>query len=96
MHQALAPSLPVTGGTPLGEYMTADHRQRLNVRAIRVTLASARRHATPEQVELCNVRARQLLENARDQATAPSVITEIEALQADLDRVSGAAQQRRG
>lgn len=79
---------------PAGEHMTDEHRQRLNMRAIRVTLASARRHATPHQVDLCIARARQLLENARDQATAPSVISEIEALQAELRGADRSAQQR--
>lgn len=76
--------------------MTDDYRQRLNVRAIRVTLASVRRHATPDQVGLCIVRARQLLEHARDQATAPAVIFEIEALEAELQSASAAAHQREG
>lgn len=74
--------------------MTDDHRQRLNVRAIRVTLASAHRHATPHQVELCDARALQLLEQARDQATSASVISEIEAFQAELRGADRAAQQR--
>lgn len=76
--------------------MTDDDRQRLNVRAIRVTLASARRHAPPQQADLCITRARQLLENARVQATAASVLSQIEALDAELRAADGVAHQREG
>lgn len=74
--------------------MTDDERQRLNVRAIRVSLASALRHAPPHKRDLCIARARQLLDLVRHQATAASVISDIEALEAELRDAEGAAHQR--
>jgi hypothetical protein len=76
--------------------VTDDKRQRLNVRAIRVSLASALRHLPPEQAALCIARARQLAEHARDQATAPTVLADISALEAMLEGAEGAADQREG
>lgn len=75
--------------------MSDDRRQLLGVRAIRVTLASALRHATPEQRDLCIGRARQLLAHVREEATASAVIAEIEAMEAQLP-TSAEADQREG
>lgn len=74
--------------------MTDDARQRLNVRTIRVTLESAYRYASSDGVDRCIARARQLLEHARREATAASVILDIEALETELRDVDGAAHQR--
>lgn len=74
--------------------MIEEERQRLNVRGIRVTLASALRHAPPDQADLCIARARQFLAHARRQAMAASVFLDIEALEAELDAVDGAAHRR--
>lgn len=74
--------------------MTDEERQRLNVRAIRVTLASALRHAGPHQADLCMARARQLLEHVRHQAKAASVLSDIDALEAELRGSEGAPHQR--
>lgn len=76
--------------------MTDDHRQRMNVRAIRVSLASALRHATPNQTDLCLARARQLLDQARHGATGESVLSEIRALESELQRADGVAHEREG
>ncbi len=65
--------------------MTDEERQRMNVRAVRVSLSAALRYASPDQAQQCKARARQLLENARRQTTAPAVISEIEAVEAELD-----------
>jgi hypothetical protein len=65
--------------------MTPEKLQRMNVRIIRVTLRSALRHIGPEQASLCIGRARLLLDHARSEATFASVLTEIEALQAELE-----------
>ena len=71
-----------------------DGRQLMNVRTIRVTLASALRHLPPEKVEPCIARARQLLQHAREETTAASVLADIEALDAELRDADGAARQR--
>lgn len=76
--------------------MTAAARQRLNVRTIRVSLAAARRHAPPDGMDRCIARARQLLEHARREATTASVISDIDAVEAELRGVGAAAQQRQG
>jgi hypothetical protein len=73
-----------------------DERQRLNVRTIRLTLASALHHIPPDQAALCVARARQLLTHARNEASAPSVISDIEAVEAELDSADGTARQREG
>lgn len=77
-----------------GERMTTEHRQLMNVRTIRVTLVSALRHLPPDKADLCIARARQLLDHAREEATAASVLADIEALAAELRAGDGAAQQR--
>jgi hypothetical protein len=59
-----------------------------------VTLASALRHVPPDQAGLCIARARQFLDHIRDQATAASVLSDIKALDAELDGLGRAAQQR--
>lgn len=64
--------------------MTDEERQRMNVRVIRVTLNAALRNASPQEVEQCRARARQLLADARRNTTAAVVISEIEALQDEL------------
>jgi hypothetical protein len=64
--------------------MTSEHRQRMNVRAIRVTLTSALRHVNPEQAKPCMARARELLDHARREATTAAVVADIDALVADL------------
>lgn len=74
--------------------MTSDHRQRMNVRTIRVTLASALRHLPPDKVDPCVARARQLLDHARDEATAASVLADIEALDAELRSASDVEHRR--
>ena len=76
--------------------MNNDERQRLNVRAIRVTLASALRHAGPDQTDRCVDRARQLLDHARSQATHPSVLADIDALDAELAGTDATAHQLDG
>jgi hypothetical protein len=76
--------------------VTVDERQRLNIRTIRVSLASALRHLPPDKAVLCIGRARQLTEHARRQATAASVLADIEALETELERAGGAAHQRQG
>lgn len=68
--------------------MNAEERQRLNVRAIRVTLASALRHVAPERRQVCIDRAIELLAHVRNEATDPSVIAEVDALAVEL-RASG-------
>jgi hypothetical protein len=73
--------------------MTSEHRQRMNIRAIRVTLASALRYVAPEQAGLCVDRARQLLEHARMEATSAAVLGDIDALDAEL-ATTAAAHQR--
>ena len=78
-----------------GDEGVTDERQRLNVRAIRVTLASALRHLPPDQAAVSIGRARQLLAHARAEATVPGVISDIEALEAELQG-AGAAAQREG
>ena len=65
--------------------MTDQERQRMNVRVIRVTLDAALRHASPQEAHQCRARARQLLLDARRNTTAAAVISEIEALQDELD-----------
>lgn len=60
--------------------MNDAERQRMNLRTIRVTLASALRTTTSEQAERCRARAQQLLQQARDQASDPAVVGEIDAL----------------
>lgn len=65
--------------------MTVEDRQQMNVRAIRVSLNSALRYASPDQAQACKARARQLLAHARRQTTAAAVISEIEMLDAELD-----------
>ena len=72
-----------------GERMTSEDRQLMNVRAIRVTLASALRHLPPEKVDLCVARARQLLDHAREEATAGSVLAQIESLEVELASSNG-------
>lgn len=74
--------------------MTTEHRQLMNVRTIRVTLASALRHVPPDKVDLCIARARQLLDHAREEAKPASVLAEIEALDAELRSTDGAVRQR--
>ena len=64
--------------------MTSEHRQRMNVRAIRVTLEAALRHVSPEQGQRCVDRARQLLDHARHEATTAAVESDIDALVAEL------------
>ena len=74
--------------------MTTDHRQQMNVRTIRVTLASALRHLPPEKADLCIARARQLLDHAREEATAAPVLADIDALDAELRTRSEVARQQ--
>ncbi|HUH06562.1 MAG TPA: hypothetical protein VML96_02035 [Egibacteraceae bacterium] len=71
--------------------MTDEARQRLNVRTIRTTLAAARQHAPPEELRVCVARAHALLEHARQKATGALVISDIDALEAELRPVNGAA-----
>lgn len=71
--------------------MTDEGRQRLNVRTIRMTLAPARQHSPPDELRVCVARAHELLEHARHKATAASVISDIDALEAELQAVNGAA-----
>ena len=74
--------------------MTSEHRQRMNVRAIRVTLASALRHVAPEQKPLCVDRARQgLLAHARDEALTAAVVADIDAFEAQLPSAVVAEQR---
>lgn len=73
--------------------MASQHRQQMNVRTIRVTLASAVRHAPPEKADLCIARARQLLAHAREDAVSAAVLFDIEALEAELRAADGAADQ---
>lgn len=96
MHPILATFLPKTSARLEDASMNGEARQRLNVRTIRVSLVAARRHALPDAEGRCIARARQLLEHARHEATVVSVISEIEALEAELRGADGAAQQRQG
>ena len=73
--------------------MTIEHRQRMNVRAIRVTLANALRHLSPEQAPACVDRARQLLDHARQEATSAAVVSEIDAVVAELTSADAAARR---
>jgi len=70
--------------------MTSEHRQRMNVRAIRVTLASALRHVSSERAGLCVDRARQLLDHARLETTNSAVLADIDALIAGLTSTDAA------
>jgi hypothetical protein len=74
--------------------MTNEELQRMNVRTIRVTLASALRHVGSQEYELCIARAEQLLAHARDQASSDAVAAEIETLQNEL--AGGRSQYRQG
>ena len=65
--------------------MTPEERQRINVRAIRVSLAAALRHATPHEADMCRTRASALLQRARDETSVVDVVAQIDAAQAELD-----------
>ena len=73
--------------------MTSEHRQRMNVRAIRVTLTSALRHVAPEQKVVCVDRARQLLAHSREDALTAAVVADIDALEAQLPSAAVAEQR---
>lgn len=64
--------------------MTPEERQRINVRAIRVSLAAALRHATPHEADMCRTRASELLQRARDETSVADVLAQIDAAQAEL------------
>ena len=65
--------------------MTLEERERLSVRAIRVTLRSALRYAQPDEATRCKVRAQELLAYVRGKTTVAAVLAEIDVLQAELD-----------
>lgn len=65
--------------------MEAEDRQRLNIRAIRVTLRAALGATHPANAVACLERARLLLEHARASTTAPRAVREWELLRAEID-----------
>ena len=76
--------------------MTNDERLRMNVQTVRVTLASALRHASGAQADACVTRARHLLAGVRARATSPSVLSEIDALEVELEAYRPTASQEEG
>ena len=64
-------------------------RERLNLRALRVSLASALNGVEEDRYPRIRGRANDLLDEARRRATDQALRDEIDALQAEWDRTAG-------
>ena len=61
-------------------------RELLNLRALRVSYASARKGLAPDRYPALHERANALLQTVRQRTTDPDVLREVDALQAEWDR----------